>query len=146
MHFYAPVYLVFISIRQYRLQLGLVYVHLALDSQFSDIRKLAGSSVTEAMKRAPRQTGRIIREALSNFVARDPHAQKAAPTVSTEESATARSKHGRLSALLLSSVTFPEDVNDTLREDAVVELIVLAHHGLICSYAVLSWPYGFAHC
>ncbi len=78
MHFYAPIYSVFITIRPFRLQLGLVYVHLALDSQFSDIRKLAGSSVTEAMKRAPRQTGRIIREALSNFVARDPHAQKAA--------------------------------------------------------------------
>ena len=96
------------------------------------------------MKRAPRQTGRIIREALSNFVTREPHAHKAVPT--TEESATARNKHGRLSALLLSSVTFPEDVSDTLREDAVVELIVLAHHGLICSYVILSRPHRFTHC
>lgn len=111
-------------------------MHLALDSQFPEIRKLAISSVTEAIKRAPRQMGRIIREALSNFVAREPHAHKAGATTAIEESTSPRSKHGRLSALLLSSVTFAEDVNDTIREDAVVELIVLAHHDHICSYVV----------
>ncbi|KAF9479098.1 ARM repeat-containing protein [Pholiota conissans] len=122
-----------------RSQLGHVYVHLAIESLHPEIRRLVNVSVTDATVRAPKLTGRIIREAMSNFVARDPHAHKASSAAASEEHVSAWNKHGRLSALLLSAVSFAEDVDSTIRENAAVDLIVLAHHHLICGADRQTW-------
>ena len=39
----------------------------------------------------------------------------------------------RLAGLLLNAVSFADKEEDSVREDAIVELIVLAHHRLISS-------------
>ncbi|KAF8959922.1 armadillo-type protein [Flammula alnicola] len=122
-----------------RSQLGLVYVHLALDSRSPEIRRLVNASLVEATARAPQLTDRVIREALSTFLARGPPTHKPAPSASADEPIPSWNKHGRLSALLLSSVSFSEDVGPTLRENTVVELVVLAHHHLICGSERQTW-------
>ncbi|KAF9561868.1 ARM repeat-containing protein [Agrocybe pediades] len=117
-----------------RSQLGLVYIHLSTNSQHSEIRKQVNASLVDATTHMPHLSDRVIREALSNFVARGPPAQKGA-----DDQPEAWNKHSRLSALLLSTVSYGEDVGSTLRENAVVELIVLAHHHLICGSDRQLW-------
>lgn len=111
-------------------------MHLALDSQFPEIRRLTNVSVAETVVRAPQMMSRIVREALSSFVARDIRVQKVSAPVGADENAPVRNKQGRLAALLISSVSFGEDTDTMLREKAVVDLIVLAHHQLICPYVI----------
>lgn len=118
-------------------QLGLVYVHLGVESQHPEVRKLVNGSLVEATARAPQLTDRVIREALTTFLTRGPTSQKATAGSLAEEHSQPWNKNSRLSTLLLSTVTFGEEVGSTLRENTIVELIILSHHNLICPYVVL---------
>ncbi|KAF8911690.1 armadillo-type protein [Gymnopilus junonius] len=127
-----------------RSQFGLVYVHLGVDSQSPEIRKSVTASLVNSAVVAPRLTEKIIREALTTFVARGvPSASSKSSSVASasEDAATAKpwNNHSRLSALLLSVVSFSEEIDTLLRQDAVVALIVLAHHPLICGPDRQTW-------
>jgi len=41
-------------------------------------------------------------------------------------------KQGRLAGLLLSAVTFAEDVENKIREEVLVQYVDVAHHPLVC--------------
>ncbi|KDR69874.1 hypothetical protein GALMADRAFT_913484 [Galerina marginata CBS 339.88] len=122
-----------------RSQLGLAYIHLGVDSQFPEIRRLVNDSLVEATTRTPQLTDRVIREALSVFLARGSPSLRPTIGATPEETTQPWNKHSRLSALLLSTVSFGEDVDPTLRENIVVELIVLAHHNLISGPDRQTW-------
>jgi len=116
--------------------MGSIFVHLALESQHPEIRRSVNTSIINAAVRSPKTTSHVVREALTAFVARGPPSQKATNDPS-DEVETPWNKQARLAALLLSAVSCGEGVDAAVRETIVVELIVLAHHQLICPYVNL---------
>ncbi|KAF5368138.1 hypothetical protein D9615_010210 [Tricholomella constricta] len=116
-------------------QLGLVLLHLALDGSTPQIRREVNAVVTRCTANLPELTNRIVRDGLNTLLARGPPASAR----SGEESIMPWNKHSRLSALLLSAVKFPEEVELPVREDLIVKLIILGHHHLICGNSRQTW-------
>lgn len=119
------------SILRIRCQLGLVYLHLAIDSKFLEIRRSVNPHVVQATARAPQLANRLIGDALASFLSRGDPSSKAASTPANDQ-VQPWNKQSLLSTLLLSVVSFGDDVDVSLRENIVVEYIVLAHHHLLC--------------
>ena len=107
-------------------------MHLAIDSKFPEIRRSVNKSLVQASARAPQLTNRVIGDALTSFLSRARPSSKVAST-SVDDQVQPWNKQSRLSTLLLSVVSFGDEVDLSLREDAVVKHIVLAHHCLLCS-------------
>ena len=112
-------------------------MHLVIDSKFPEIRRIVNKSLVQATIRAPQLTNRLIGDALTSFLSRGHPSSKAASTV--DDQVQPWNKQSRLSTLLLSVVSFGDDVDLSLREKAVVEHIVLAHHSLLCSSSVFCF-------
>ena len=115
-------------------------MHLAIDSQFPEIRRSVNTYLLQATARAPQLANRLIGDALTSFLSRFHPSSKTASTPADDQ-VQPWNKQSRLSALLLSVVSFGDDVDISLREKTVVEHIVLAHHCLLCSPP--SFFYGF---
>jgi hypothetical protein len=114
-------------------QLGAVLLHLAIQSTSPQIRRDVLAGVEAAALRSPRITHRVVRDALVSFLSRDQLFEAAkAVTASREEQGPGWNKHERLFSLLLHSLSFEESVDVSEREELLVELIVLAHHRLVC--------------
>ena len=107
-------------------------MHLAIDSKFPEIRRSVNKFLVQATARTPQLANRLIGDALTSFLSRGHPFSKAVSTPA-EDQVQRWSKQSRLSTLLLSVVSFGDDVDLTLREKAVVEHIILAHHCLLCS-------------
>ncbi|KAF8161530.1 armadillo-type protein [Crassisporium funariophilum] len=122
-----------------RSQLGLVFIHLALNSQSQEIRRIVNTTLVGMNIRAPKLTNRVIRDALTTFLARGLPMSKQVAAGSEEDQPIHWKKHTRLSTLLHSIVTFGDDVDPLLRETNVVELIILAHHHLLCGSDRQTW-------
>jgi hypothetical protein len=105
-------------------------VHLVIDSKFPEIRRIVNKSLVQATIRAPQLANRLIGDALTSFLSRGHPSSKAA----VDDQVQPWNKQSRLSTLLLSVVSFGDDVDLSLREKTVVEHIVLAHHCLLCSF------------
>lgn len=123
-------------------QLGSIYIHLSINSQSPEIRRDVNVSLVEAASKAPALTSRVVRDSLTTFLSRSTSLQKS-PNLSPEESSHQWSKHGRLSAVLLASVSFGDEVDQSVRENAVVETVVLAHHHLMSSFPINLVYWGF---
>lgn len=121
-----------------RSQLGLAFIHLALTSAAPGMRK----AVFAALERCTSSKPHLLRDAFTSFLSQDPSASapsKITATFTTSKDrpdAVAWKKHGRLSALPSSSVSFKEEegVEEKTRQDAVVGLVILAHHHLVSGY------------
>jgi hypothetical protein len=107
-------------------------VHLVIDSKFPEIRRIVNKSLMQATIRAPQLANRLIGDALTSFLSRGHPSSKAGSTP-VDDQVQPWNKQSRLSTLLLSVVSFGDDVDLSLREKTVVEHIVLAHHCLLCS-------------
>lgn len=124
---------------QSRTQFGLLLIHLGLDSPSADVRRSTNALICRATVHHPKLTNLIIRESLAAFLLRGPPVQ---PSTSPDDSPVQWNKHARLVALLLSAASFAEEVESSVREEVVVQLIVLVHHDLICK-PVLGAKYDF---
>lgn len=114
----------------FRSQLGLVFVHLVLEGSSPEIRREVHNLVKCNASRRPQLINRVIRDALTTFVSRGTPVLKA---ISADEPPKPWNKHSRLSTLILSAVSFDDTLALTVREEIIVELIVLGHHHLICA-------------
>ncbi|TFK45118.1 armadillo-type protein [Crucibulum laeve] len=121
----------------FRTQLGLIFVHLALDAQSPEIRKDVYTIIERSTQREPQLTHKVIRDALSTFIARGPPASKASG--SPDEQVIPWNKHSRLSIVLFALVSFATEADIALREDLVAQLIILGHHPLICGNSRTTW-------
>jgi hypothetical protein len=65
------------------------------------------------------------------YLSRDPGVTPS-KVVSEEETNATVNKSGRLSSFLLHSASFGENADATEKCNHLVELIVLAHHNLVC--------------
>jgi len=91
--------------------------------------------LVEATLKAPALTTGIVRDSLAIFLSRGTSLQKST-NILPEESGHQWNKHSRLSAVLLASLSFGDGVDQLVRENAVVETVVLAHHHLMSSFAI----------
>jgi hypothetical protein len=123
-------------------QLGSIYIHLSINSQSPEIRRDVNVSLVEAASKAPALTSRVVRDSLTTFLSHSASLQKS-PNLSPEESSHQWNKHSRLSAILLASVSFGDEVDQLVRENAVVETVVLAHHHLMSSFPINLVYWGF---
>jgi hypothetical protein len=118
-----------------RTQLGLALVYLGVDSSSPETRKTVQSTLSTSTTKMPELTNNVLQEALTAYLSRFV-AQAKPPASSSDESASLPpppvNKQSRLSGLLLSAVTFNNEVNLGVREDALVQYISLAHHPLVC--------------
>lgn len=105
-------------------------MYLAIDSQFPEIRRSVNTYLVQATTRAPQLANRLIGDALTTFLSRG-HPSSKTTSTSADDQVQPWNKQSRLSTLLLSVVSFGDDVDLTLREKIVVEHIVLAHHCLL---------------
>ena len=112
-------------------------MHLAIDSKFPEIRRSVNKSLVEVTVRAPQLANRLIGDALTSFLSHG-HPSSKATSTPADDQVQPWNKQSRLSTLLLSVVSFRDDVDLSLREKAVVEHIVLAHHCLLCSSFMFS--------
>ncbi|KAF9047662.1 armadillo-type protein [Panaeolus papilionaceus] len=119
-----------------RIQLGLLFVHLALEGHSSNVRRDINDTVVAGVKSLPKLAPAIIREAVSAFCTRGlPSPAKGL----AEDTPVAWNKHARLSAILLSSATFEQGVEQSVKEHAIIQLILIAHHDLVCGSARQTW-------
>ncbi|CAA7260345.1 unnamed protein product [Cyclocybe aegerita] len=119
-----------------RTHLGAVFIHFGIDSRFPEIRRRVSASLVELAAFSPGLVSKVIRDALFAFLSKGVPTAKATPS---DETVVPWNKHSRLAALLLSIVSFEETVDTSLRENIVVDFIVLAHHHLICGPDRQTW-------
>jgi hypothetical protein len=127
---YEAVITSFLTVTIHRSQLGLVFVHLALEGSSPAVRRDVHTAIVANTTRQPQLTNRVIRDALNTFLSRG------TPTTlkpgAADEEPKPWNKHARLSSLLSGAVSFDDDLELGVREDMIVELVILGHHHLIC--------------
>lgn len=84
--------------------------------------------VNAAAARLPLLTNQIAREALTTYISRG----KPTSSKAIDDQEVSWNKYGRLSTFLLNCVSFEESLDVSTRESLLVDLVVLAHHNLIC--------------
>ncbi|KAF9234000.1 armadillo-type protein [Melanogaster broomeanus] len=133
-----------------RIQLGSVFVHLSVHSQSSDVRRKAIQTLEITVSRSPQLLNVLLRDALMFSLTRS-----AVPSKPPVSAVTATSPSGeeqekpvvdnrrRFAALLLCCASIGEEagngVGGALRDSLLVDLVVLAHHPMICVPSRLLW-------
>lgn len=111
-------------------QAGLLFIHLAVNSGSPESRRNVLTTLSSLSSQFAKLTNDILYDALVSFLANGKTFTKAS---SAEGPDGTWNKHSRLSTLLLSCFNFSEDVDATLREDILVQVLVVAHHEHVCS-------------
>ena len=82
----------------------------------------------------PELMNRVVRDGMNAYLARGGSNLVAKSLAPTDEMTVEWTKHGRLSSLLFSAVSVGEEmeVEESVKEDLVGELVILAHHPMVC--------------
>ena len=116
---------------------GNLFLYLAVDGSSVDIRRLAVSSMNAQALKLPEVVNRIVPASLKMYLIKESVSAKA----SSEEAETkAVSKEGRLYAFLISCAAVGHDVDVSVRENLVLDLLVVSHHP-----AIGTWTYSTLH-
>ncbi|KAF5363220.1 hypothetical protein D9758_008404 [Tetrapyrgos nigripes] len=113
-----------------RTQLGLAFLHLAVNGVSSTIRRDVNVVLEATAVLHPKLTNNMVHDAISTFVTRF-------STTSSEE--VVWNKHSRLAGLLLSAASLGSEVDVATREEVVVDSVVLGHHYLVCAPSKQTW-------
>ncbi|KAI0316101.1 ARM repeat-containing protein [Amylostereum chailletii] len=117
-----------------RNQLGQTLLHLAVDGQEHEFRKRVIVSVEHFMSLFPQTVNQIVQQALAAYALRS-NLSKA----SVEGENPIRNKQSRVLAFLSTAAAFREDIEPSVREDLLSNLVVLAHHPVICGNSRQGW-------
>jgi Generalcontrol nonderepressible 1 (Gcn1) N-terminal len=119
-------------------QFGLVFLHLAIESPFLQVRQAVLATIEMATLGFPKLTSSIVREALTSFLSRDPLPSTTKGTSGPgEEPVTTWDKQGRLFALLLRTVSFGDNVERSEKEDILVKFLILGHHSFTSKLIIM---------
>ncbi|KAH7883448.1 armadillo-type protein [Phlebopus sp. FC_14] len=123
-----------------RVQIGSIFIHLSVHSQFPDVRRRAIQTLEAGVVRRPHLLNLIIRDSLVTSLTREKTVVGKAPTSDDSEKPVV-DKQRRYAALLLCCACFGEvdSVDATQREEMLANLIVLAHHLTISGPSRLLW-------
>lgn len=121
-----------------RTQLGLVFVHLSLEGTSPEIRKDVNTLVREAAVAMPEIINLVIKQGVLAFLA--PTGTYSSKAAAEGEQKKEWVKHKRLSSLFFSAVSFRRgNIEVGIREKLLAELVVLAHHPLVCGISRQMW-------
>ncbi len=110
--------------------LGLVFLHLAVESSSADIRRSAVGSLASLSLKQPELVNNMVGAALELYLSKEKaSSKKSANGEEVEPKVT--NTDGRLCAFLLACGSFAEDVEREKREILLVKLVILAHHPII---------------
>jgi hypothetical protein len=106
---------------------GSIFLHLAVEASSADIRRAAISSMNAQASQLPEVTNRIASTSLQAYLTKESVATK---TLTTSEDAETKavSKDSRLCAFLISCAAVGANVEQSVRETLVLDLIVVSHH------------------
>jgi hypothetical protein len=108
-----------------RSMFGSIFLHLAVHSRATAIRKATIVLIEESMKRSPELTCSIIRAGL--------RAELVGHAAQSAEAAPATSVQPRLAVLAQACGAIDEGVVLEVREKLVADVLVLSHHPLVCT-------------
>ncbi|KAJ8595557.1 ARM repeat-containing protein [Rhizopogon salebrosus TDB-379] len=122
---------------QLRLQIGSVFIHLAVHSQSSEVRRTAIQTVETAVASLRQLVGLVLREALTASLIKEMSAPVKSTPVKDETEKPAVDMQRRYAALLLCCGKKEAAAEE--KDDHLVDLIVLAHHSTICPPSRPLW-------
>lgn len=109
--------------------LGLAFVHCSLLSSSPQARMEVVNRVSTVSKKEPLLMCKIIRKGLLSWlVTKDVPVSNAKALADGEEAATPKKFGRQIRRLLQAVVSFPEGYEQSSKEDALVNLLILAHH------------------
>jgi len=111
-------------------QIGLAFLHLAVDSQSPQVRRAVIRAFEDDVAKQPQLINRIVSESLTVSLTQDKLAKTS--SILSEEREVSAHRQARLSAFLSSAAALGEDVDLVIRENLMAEFIVLGHHPAIC--------------
>lgn len=118
--------------------MGMILLHIGTESKSFEVRRLVLASVERLVSRRPELVNVIMASAVRLYLTKHlPSATKAVESA-TEDSESVVRPDSRLPAILLASVSFGEDVEKDVREKALVNDVVIAHHRIFCAFVRFS--------
>ncbi|KAG6913543.1 hypothetical protein DXG01_006072 [Tephrocybe rancida] len=114
-----------------RPRLVLVLFHLSLEGSTPEI------CLKRCTARNPELTDCVVRDGFNSFLTRGTPSSKSA--FSVDDVSKPWNMHFRLSALLLSTMSFAEDTELNTCESMIVDAVLLGHHHLICGNSRQTW-------
>ncbi|TFK50812.1 ARM repeat-containing protein [Heliocybe sulcata] len=117
-------------------QIGSALLQLDVHSQHSDIRRQAMKSLELVASTLPKVVAAVVKEGLMVYVLH----MKSAPAASQDESDNVVVNLDiRLASFLLTSASFSEDCNPAVKGDILADLVIIAHHPVICAKRRQVW-------
>ena len=110
----------------------MVFLHLAVNSSSSQIRRSTVAALESASLIHPQLVSQIVRESLTASLSWEKPAPSKAVIVSEDENEKPIHKQARFAGFLTSVGSIGEDVDLAIRENLLAELIILGHHPIIC--------------
>lgn len=114
---------------------GNIFLHLAVDSSSVDIRRLAITSMNAQAPKYPEVVSRIVSTSLKAYLVKESASAKVSNGEDAETKAV--SKEGRLCAFLISCAAIGQDIDQSVRESLVLDLLVVSYHPAIGAYTHL---------
>jgi hypothetical protein len=124
-----------------RIQLGSVFIHLAVQGSAPTVRKAALSTLERLTTLYPEALNRVARDALVAYISKEqPAKPKVAPTEETSsEDKTAVNRQARLSAFLYTCAAFGADTPVPVKQRLLADLLIIAHHTGVCKCSGRYW-------
>lgn len=110
-----------------------MFLHLAVDSPSPHVRRTVIATLESNVSKQPQLLNRIIRESLAASLSRDKPAPSKVKDVGEETQEAPSHKQARLSAYLFAAGSISDDIDLSIRENLMAELVVLGHHSAICT-------------
>lgn len=103
---------------------GSIFLHLAVESSSPDLRRSVNVALAQLASEEPEALIRSASAAISSFLTKSKQQSNEEQVITTRSS--------RLVAFLLACASFGENTDKKFREQILIDLIVLAHHPILC--------------
>jgi hypothetical protein len=125
---------------QYRVQIGSVFMHLAVNGSTPQLRRDTLSALERLSTTFPEVVNRVARDALVTFISKEDQAKfKTASSDDSQDDRAPVNRQMRLSSLLYTCATFGDDTDVGLKQRLLADLVIIAHHAGVCR----SFPCSF---
>ena len=114
-----------------RTLLGSIFLHLAIESSFPQIRRVTLSTLERLAATLPEHLNLATLSAASAFLSRDKTPSK---PVAGDEPDNSGAKEGRLPAFILACAAFADDCPSDIKERLLWDWVIVAHHPGPCEH------------
>ncbi|OBZ65072.1 Translational activator GCN1 [Grifola frondosa] len=110
---------------QSRAMMGMIFLHLAVESSSSHIRRSVIASLELLTTQLPELVTDSVTAAMTTYLSKE---RSKAANGAGDDSEPSINKESRLSAVVLACAAFADDCSHETREKLLIKFIVLAHH------------------